>query len=809
MRVGCAFAGSAREPAGDLRRGVLVRRVVEVSALFVLLALVGIRPLVGESYDSAGSVITRALQAVADPSPLRTLVFDLLILGSACAWLATRTTAFAHQYRRTGLEWGLCILALATVASCLGAGNKRLAINASIDWLCYPILTIVLVQLLRESWSRRLLLAVVLASACAQAVQCFDQHLTFDDTWAQYLASKEDGLWESQGVDTDSPTVELFERRMKSHDVQGFLPHSGIAGSYLVLCAFAALTIVVDRLRRPIRAGPLGVVLPVAGAILIVAACCLTRSRGALLAGVVGLLLWATLSVCGRWVRSNRPKALLLGWGLMLGACMAVVGHGLFHGSLPSSSLNFRWMYWRASSKLVADHALTGVGRENFGRHYTQYKSIESPEEIANPHNLFVQAAADWGVPGLAGMIVLLAGASAGVTGVRIRARPLPPADGQARSPSPTTGRDGAPGEMGRLSVPSTDPLTCTPSASPYRRTVVWGLALAIAVIVGRVPLVGSADSAFIAYSTILIGSAWVVGFAVSAPRSMADQPAGTESHVCVLLGVGLLAFLLHDMVNFALFTPATATTFFALLACVIAERAPSGVVATRRKTSLAWRAPVVAMLVVITVAVTHVMPVARSQALLRSARLQSSHLTSASINDQPAGVLFLQAANADPLDPTPCAERASWLLRLFSIPRLYREATDFVLQSLDEAIRRDPFNISHHRLKTLVLRNLAMTTGQHEDYFASVDSARHTLELYPEDPRTIILLADCRLVAGEALRDRELLASAMSGFDEAVTLDLQRHNWKDEVRRFRPNELTEIRAKINRAQDALDQPTE
>ena len=32
---------------------------------------------------------------------------------------------------------------------------------------------------------------------------------------------------------------------------------------------------------------------------------------------------------------------------------------------------------------------------------------IESPEEVANPHNLFVQAAADWGIPGLVGMLNL------------------------------------------------------------------------------------------------------------------------------------------------------------------------------------------------------------------------------------------------------------------------------------------------------------------------------------------------------------------------------------------------------------------
>ena len=65
---------------------------------------------------------------------------------------------------------------------------------------------------------------------------------------------------------------------------------------------------------------------------------------------------------------------------------------------------------------MIADHPLAGVGRENFGRHYLRTKSIDSPEEVSNPHNLFVQAAADWGFPGLIGFVLMLFGASFYVT---------------------------------------------------------------------------------------------------------------------------------------------------------------------------------------------------------------------------------------------------------------------------------------------------------------------------------------------------------------------------------------------------------
>ena len=160
-----------------------MHRVVEVVSLFVLLAVVALRPLVSETYDSAGDVMSRALGGLADPTPVRTLVFDLLILCSACGWFIARAIGPTRRYRRTGLEWGAIMVLIGAIASCVVAGQKRLAITASIDWLCYPVLTIALVQLLRRPWQRRLLLAAVLASATAQAVQCVLQYyLGFDDT---------------------------------------------------------------------------------------------------------------------------------------------------------------------------------------------------------------------------------------------------------------------------------------------------------------------------------------------------------------------------------------------------------------------------------------------------------------------------------------------------------------------------------------------------------------------------------------------------------------------------------------------------
>ena len=144
--------------------------------------------------------MTQALGNVSDPSPVRTLVFDALILLSACGWLAARAIGPGRRYRRTGLEWGLGLIAVAVVISCIFAGNKRLAVNASVDWLCYPVLTIALVQLMHKPWHRRLLLAAVLGAALAQTGQCFEQYFVgFEETKNHYESIKAD-FWGRQGV---------------------------------------------------------------------------------------------------------------------------------------------------------------------------------------------------------------------------------------------------------------------------------------------------------------------------------------------------------------------------------------------------------------------------------------------------------------------------------------------------------------------------------------------------------------------------------------------------------------------------------
>ena len=103
--------------------------------MFALLVVVGLRPLISETYDSAGLALTSVLPGIEDPSPVTTLLIDGVIMLAAVGWLIARWRSKDRSYRWCGIEWGVLVIAVAAVVSCIFAGNKRLAINGAGDGL--------------------------------------------------------------------------------------------------------------------------------------------------------------------------------------------------------------------------------------------------------------------------------------------------------------------------------------------------------------------------------------------------------------------------------------------------------------------------------------------------------------------------------------------------------------------------------------------------------------------------------------------------------------------------------------------------
>ena len=129
-----------------------------------------------------------------------------------------------------------------------------------------------------------------------------------------------------------------------------------------------------------------------------------TNSRGALV-GVAGAMLWLVMK------SKQRVRALLV---IILVAC---IGYSV----MPEESLqrfekagddytsNTRLKRWNDGIEIINNHPLLGVGYANWIRYYReQYPPAEGLEPWGLPHNIFIDAAAELGYPGLTLFVLMI-----------------------------------------------------------------------------------------------------------------------------------------------------------------------------------------------------------------------------------------------------------------------------------------------------------------------------------------------------------------------------------------------------------------
>ena len=272
-----------------------------------------------------------------------------------------------------------------------------------------------------------------------------------------------------------------------------------------------------------------------------------THCRTAAGTSALGLLLLAGCWKWRAWIISQRRRlfvvailAFFAGWG-------AVIGHGLYHGSLLQRSLTFRWHYWVASFALFRDHLLTGVGWENFGQYYLQYRLPVAPEEIRDPHNLFVHFATELGLIGL-----LLAIGWLGVTWWELT-RP-------ATAAAPAV----------KLPPVKQEPLQ---AIAPFSRiaVVMTLLVLLAAIDWTQEPAYWLVESLRrVLYGAAFIGTAALLALGDFANPRLEDRPAPLLL-LAATIGAGM--FLIHNCIDFAMFETGPWYVFLVLLGTIIGMR--------------------------------------------------------------------------------------------------------------------------------------------------------------------------------------------------------------------------------------------
>jgi O-antigen ligase len=158
----------------------------------------------------------------------------------------------------------------------------------------------------------------------------------------------------------------------------------GYANALGALLAIGAVASAVAAVRFRIAAVPLIVLVP---------ALALTNSRGAVLAGVVGLAVGPTLALGRR----------LIATAIVVASTAALV----IALAVPTGSLGDRSAYWGVARAAVADHPLAGAGAGTIGE---MYRAERPQGPVArNAHSLYLETLDELGVVGLVLLLATLA----------------------------------------------------------------------------------------------------------------------------------------------------------------------------------------------------------------------------------------------------------------------------------------------------------------------------------------------------------------------------------------------------------------
>ncbi len=329
--------------------------------------------------------------------------------------------------RAAWIELGIIAAVLAgAIAAIYGAANRFAALVGVFD----------LGMALLAGWSagilcmtparRRLVVVVLVGLLAAVTVKGIYQRYVEIPQTIHYFQKHQQQWLKKSGMHGNSAQVKLFISRLKSREVSGFGILSDGFAEALIPLLLMGLTLagagllsggaateapekknkkaaVVMKQSRPgdvnlpdhIVLGLVLLILSLAGMAVLV----LTRSKGGMASFVICAVLMAAACWKRRWLAEHRRAAIVAALLILLIGTAGLVGYGLSHHGLPTKDLLYRWDYWTGAVRMIQTHPMTGVGLNNFGYYYTQYKPPSAPEDVKDPHNMFIRIAAEAGIP--------------------------------------------------------------------------------------------------------------------------------------------------------------------------------------------------------------------------------------------------------------------------------------------------------------------------------------------------------------------------------------------------------------------------
>ncbi len=320
-------------------------------------------------------------------------------------------------------------------------GDRRAALNLQSEWLAVAAFWWLLREAVKSPRGRSTLVVATTCLGFAIASLGLQQHwIEFPAMAADYSATKareqttrdsiaagrtspvelsriEAELAQS-GVPADPAARMLWEQRvLHSREPLGFFAlANSLAGFLLVVLLLTSGWLLGEWFAR--KGSSSNWIVPAALLTVVLVCLVLTKSRTA----YVGLLVGGTAAAIGLRLRSQQG-GVSLAWKRLVAVSLGllflvVLGAGLTGGldrlvfSEAGKSIRYRAEYWWATTAMLAqspERMLLGVGLGNFRQQYLPHKLPSSSEEIADPHNLLLDAWSNGGLAAVVGLVALFA----------------------------------------------------------------------------------------------------------------------------------------------------------------------------------------------------------------------------------------------------------------------------------------------------------------------------------------------------------------------------------------------------------------
>ena len=649
----------AGEPAG--RWPVMISRF----AFILTLALVIARALMSETVRESLDVTPGGMAAPAGPGAAATLFLNALCCLPAILVLVRRAVERPFVLRWTWSQVLLALLAVWAALSVAWSADKFTAVVSASTLVAAAVLVWSTAQLVR-SWTRLRLVAGVCAGLLlAYSVQgLIYKFVDVPENIEFWNKNKEQFLLE-RGLEPGSFGAEQLQRKVIGGEMVGFNTSPNSYAAVLVTLIVVTAGAAIQRRRSgDTIAWTLALLLPLLPALLVLYFTHTRTAAATLLLAAVALALLSVRGVAG-WLAAHSRLAYAAGAIVVLLGVAAVVGHGMYHGSLPGASLNFRWRYWVAGAAIFAQHPLAGVGWGNFGNHYVSTRLAAAAEEARDPHNFLVRSFVELGLIG--GMLALawIARSAWELT------RPVTPA----------TAADAS--------------VAAKPPAAAAVTTVL-SIAAGGALLNMAVAVDWSQPSSFLVlevFRRLIFVGLILVAVALVSIRGRHDQHLDDRPAPWLLYAtlVALAVFFVHNLVDFVIAESGAMTLFATLLGALLGLRTASSA-ALRPRRTVAMTVLTAAVLAWVVAMLTLVIPVADAEQRGRDADAQIRGDRAAGRPSRPdlAANMFESIYQSVPYN-------ADYAFRAARAHMIARASPDQVRAMLDIAIATEPTNVAYH----------------------------------------------------------------------------------------------------------------